>query len=103
MSFNSDMKVAELHEKIKSRSKSGAVMESWRKSTDILVSIYEVSAFQNVSSVRYSETSHRAITFARGIKKGQKLITGAREFEVLQVMEYSMRTTLMLKEVSSDV
>lgn len=103
-SINRDMKPILLESKVKKRTPSGATKESWEKSIDIEVAIYDIDDRINTQSVKFNDSSHTGLTRYKDIKEGvNRLRKDNTVYSILSAKTKGRLTQLYLKVVDTDV
>lgn len=103
MSINREMKPVVLQELKKEKSDTGAYRGVWVEKGTIDVAIYKTNDVLNTQSVRYNESSHVGLTWAKGIKENKnRLIDGGMVYTVTSADEKGRLTSILLKAVDTD-
>lgn len=102
MSIASDMQLYKLYRNKKVETTTGTDYEHVYIK-DINVSIYKSSNTVVTNNVKYNDSTHVGISFDKGIKEGDIILSNDIKYIVITSQENRRQTSLLLKEVNTSV
>ncbi|MHC1723982.1 MAG: hypothetical protein AB9836_12355 [Aminipila sp.] len=104
MSINQEMRPLMLQMRKEGESPTGAAKNEWEDVKPIEVAIYKTNSTLNTQNVRYNESSHTGLTYEKQIEENlYRLFDGKRVYDITLADTKNRLTTLLLKEIDTNV
>lgn len=101
MSINRDMREYELQKKTMVQTPSGAQKEKWEFVKHILVAVYKKNDMKVVTSEKYTESTHTALTRYKDMDADNyRLVKEEKIYEIMSCNTEGRLTNMILKAVS---
>ncbi|WP_312647569.1 phage head completion protein [Aminipila sp.] len=104
MSINQEMRPLMLQKRKDGESPTGAVKYEWEDVKTIDVAVYKTNSTLNTQNVRYNESSHTGLTYEKEVEENlYRLVDGERVYDITLADTKNRLTSLLLKEIDTNV